>query len=123
MKMVKNCFKGVDFMFTDEEKKAYPLIDKIQRNMQVVALEGESYEGLKGSITEIRYGDQKETENDCILEIVVDFKKPLHGTLEELYPHLNGTGIEQVIMDEGCLGFYFEGETSYPVTAVGLKVK
>jgi len=104
--------------FTKAELKAYPLLNKIERGLRVVAIDCD-YEGLYGTIDEIRYGQDKETENDCILEIIVDFEEPEHGSLEYLYPHLNGTGIGQVIMSEDILGFFFEEAQILAQTADG----
>lgn len=95
--------------FTKEELKKYPLISQIEIGMRVIANDLSYYKGLKGTITEIRYGNEKETDNDTILEIIVDFEEPQYGSLEHLYPELNGTSIGQVIMDEESLGFYFNG--------------
>lgn len=95
--------------FSKAELKAYPLLPKIEVGMRGIATEESDYKGLEGTVSEIRYGDQRETENDTILEIIMDFEEPTHGSLEELYPVLNGTGIEQVIMGEDMMGFYFDG--------------
>ncbi|MFF2532343.1 hypothetical protein ACFVS2_25875 [Brevibacillus sp. NPDC058079] len=96
--------------FKMSELKAYPLLPQIEVGMRVLATDETNYAGLFGSITEIRYGDQKETENDTILEIVVDFEQPENLNLEETNPGLNGTGIDQIIMSEEDLGFKFLSE-------------
>lgn len=92
--------------FTSEELKDFPLLDKIQVGMNVIALPESSYEGLGGVVTDILYGENRETENETILDIVVDFEEfaPLHKT----HPHLNGTGIDNVFMGEDELAFYID---------------
>ncbi|MDF2879656.1 MAG: hypothetical protein K0R54_213 [Clostridiaceae bacterium] len=92
--------------FTDEEIKKYPLLSNIEIGQCVLALDNNDYAKLRGVISDIKYGKDKETENEDILDIYVDFEEP--ENLDELYPHLNGTGVDQLIMAEDMLGFYFE---------------
>jgi len=99
---------NVAIPFTKLELKAYPMIQKIEVGMRGVANDNCDYKGLIGTVSELRYGQQKETENDCILEVVMDFEEPLHGSLEDLYPVLNGTGIGGVVLDEESVGIFFE---------------
>jgi len=94
--------------FTQEELKQYPFLDKIEVGMNVVALPESSYEGLGGVITDILYGENRETENETILDIVVDFEA--FSPLETTHPHLNGTGIEDVFMGEDELAFYIDSK-------------
>jgi hypothetical protein len=110
--------------FTPEELKKYPLLAKLDINMDVIAIKTEltdEYTGLIGHITDINYGTDKETEREGnILEIHVDLKVPDYvladvdesllydveqAWLKENYPHLNGTSICGLIMDETELGF------------------
>lgn len=112
----------MNIKFTSAELKQFPLLEKISEGMEVVATNASEYDGLYGCISEIRYGLDKETENECILEICVDFCVPEHVTdglsendgydamqkyLDEHYPILNGTSISEVIMSEDMLGFQF----------------
>ena len=93
--------------FKKEEIKEYPLLEKIEIGLRIIAINS-YYDGLYGTISDIKYGEDKETENEGILDIYVDFEEPENGTLEELYPQLNGTGIDMVIMGEEQLGFFFD---------------
>lgn len=95
-------------LFTKVELKAYPLLPLLETGLRVICLKQESYEGLKGTITEIRYGNKRETENNSIVEIIVDFDELLHQSVDESHPHLNGTSIGQVVMCEETLGIYFD---------------
>lgn len=109
--------------YTQAELIKYPLLTKIMEDMTVVAIDCD-YAKLEGVITEIRYGADRETENEGILEIIVDFYIPdevftgleqdsdasdeaFNAYVYKHYPHLNGTSIEQVIMSEEILVFYF----------------
>lgn len=89
--------------YTKEELEAYPLLNQVQVGMTVIGLPGSDYEGLEGVVTDIYYGENRETENDTIVDIEVDFKNVCE--LEETHPHLNGTGIEGVMMGEDELAF------------------
>ena len=93
--------------FKKEEIKEYPLLEKIEIGLRVIAINS-VYDGLYGTIADIKYDQDKETENESILDIYVNFEEPKNGTLEELYPQLNGTGIDMVIMGEDELGFFFD---------------
>lgn len=92
--------------YTKEELMAYPLLNKIEVGMSVIALPGSDYEGLEGVISDIYYGDKRETENDTIVDIEVDFKHVV--PVEETHPHLNGTGIDGVMMGEDELAFLID---------------
>ncbi|BCO16097.1 hypothetical protein_gp044 [Bacillus phage vB_BceM_WH1] len=109
-------------MFTDDELFKYPYLNFISVGGEVIALKDSMYDGLKGVIEEVRYGEERETENDCILDIVVTY----HATDEEVaisHPQLNGTSICEVIMGEDELGFLIEAinRDSY-LTAAGVPV-
>ena len=99
------------YTFKNEELKRFPLLSKITADMEVVALNNNYYEGLEGYIDEIRYGDDRETENDGILEIVVSFIPT--GDLEKTHPQLNNTSVDMVIMAEELLGFKFDDSDVY----------
>lgn len=82
-------------------------LEKIKKEAhKVVANANSPYEGLHGEITEIRSGEEKETENEVELEIVVDFEEV--PDMDTKYSILNGTTIDQVIMDEETLNFFFD---------------
>lgn len=89
--------------FTKEELNQYPLLSQIQVGMDVIALPDSDYNGLTGVITDILYGETRETENETIVDIVVDFND--EGPLEKTHPHLNGTGVGGVMMGEDELAF------------------
>lgn len=89
--------------FTKEELNQYPLLSQIQVGMDVIALPDSDYNGLTGVITDILYGETRETENETIVDIVVDFND--EGPLEKTHPHLNGTGVGGVMMGEDELVF------------------
>ncbi|MFJ8531195.1 hypothetical protein [Bacillus sp. NPDC094106] len=93
--------------FTKVELKAYPLLPQVEAGVEVVALKGSDYEGLFGTIEAVHYGNEKETENDTVLDIVVTFEEEDGRKIEETHPHLNGTSICEVIMGEDELGFFF----------------
>lgn len=107
---------NVKVNYTQEELNEYPLLPKIEVGMAVVALPDSDYEGLGGVVTDILYGEARETENETILDIVVDFEE--HAPLEKTHPHLNGTGIGGVMMGEDELAFVFDVEGTY-LTAKG----
>lgn len=89
--------------FTKEELNQYPLLSQIQVGMDVIALPDSDYNGLTGVITDILYGETRQTENETIVDIEVDFND--EGPLEETHPHLNGTGVGGVMMGEDELVF------------------
>lgn len=89
--------------FTKEELNQYPLLSQIQVGMDVIALPDSDYNGLTGVITDIHYGETRQTENETIVDIEVDFND--EGSLEETHPHLNGTGVGGVMMGEDELVF------------------
>lgn len=102
--------------FKAEELAQYPLLSKIEVGQSVIALPESDYKGISGVITEILYGESRETENETILDIVVDFDTDL--PLEDTHPHLNGTGIGNVFMGEDELAFAFDHYNQY-VSAKG----
>lgn len=102
--------------FKAEELAQYPLLSKIEVGQSVIALPDSDYNGLAGVITEILYGEERETENETILDIVVDFEEV--EPLEKTHPHLNGTGIGNVFMGEDELVFAFDHYNQY-VSAKG----
>lgn len=108
--------------FTKAETNAYPFIGEISVGMEVLALKDCDYEGLKGTISEIQYGNDKETENETVLDIHVDFEEHEHAPTEKTHPHLNGTGISGVICGEDELGFKFDYRIPFFQTAEGLAV-
>lgn len=121
-KILKGDFKMSNITFKQEELELFPYLYLIFPGEEVIALKGSMYDGLKGVIEEIRYGDERETENDCILDIVVTY----HATDEEVaisHPQLNGTSICEVIMGEDELGFIIEAinRDTY-LTAAGVPV-
>lgn len=75
---------------------------------KVCANDASEYEGLYGVITEIRDGDDRETENDTpdiycqfMLPVLPDDIKALEARFSELYrteKHLNELGLDMVIM-------------------------
>lgn len=93
--------------YTQEELNQYPLLSKIEIGMEVIALPDSDYNGLGGVITDILYGDKRETENETIVDIVVDFEE--FAPVEKTHPHLNGTGISGVMMGEDELAFHIDG--------------
>jgi hypothetical protein len=108
--------------FSKVELKAFPHLESIQSGLAVIALKGSDYEGLKGRISEVKYGADKETENETILDIYVDFEEPEYTSVETTHPHLNGTSISDVICGEDELGFLFQEEDSFHKTADGKAV-
>jgi len=94
--------------FKKAELKAYPFLSKLEVGLRGIANDESNYKGLLGSVSEIRYGDEKETENDCIVEIIMDFEEHDYADVETTNPELNGTGIDQVVMDETDMGFFFD---------------
>lgn len=104
--------------FTAEELREYPKLNEIEEGLTVVANEASYYEGLIGVIAEVRYEeDERETENDTILEIVVDFEEV--ENMDDKYSALNGTSVSQVIMDEESLNFYFNSNLNSLMNAKG----
>lgn len=71
-------------------------IEKFTIGTQVLCIQ-EDYEGLIGSIDEVRSGEDKESENEGLYDIYVDFEE-VEG-MNQKYPHLNGTGVGGLIMD------------------------
>jgi hypothetical protein len=103
---------GNNIKFSKAELKAYPLLSKLEVGMRgIFATDDDTsaYKGLEGTVSEIRYGNEKETEKDSILEIVMDFEEPPHGDLEEIFSGINGTGMKQLFLGEDMVGFYFDG--------------
>lgn len=99
-------------------------IHGIKIGMKVLALKGTDYAGLQGYITEIRKGSEKETENTPnTLDIYVDFEEMKFAD-DVTHPHLKGTSIHQVIMDENELAFYLNEleKDVYPISIEGMYV-
>lgn len=101
--------------FKNEELKKYPLLAKLEEGIEVIALKGSPYEGLEGEIIELNYNSEdRVTENECIIEIVVDFGEPTAQDRATKYAHLNGTSVESVVMSEdGEIAFMFEECNGY----------
>lgn len=123
--------------FTDEELKEFPLLAKIEEGMEVIAMNDSYYVGLKGHICDIKYDEDKETDNEDILDIYVDFEVPTHVTdglseykaydaaqeyLDKYYPELNGTSIGEVIMGEDMLGYKFDQDSEDFISITGNKI-
>lgn len=90
--------------FKKEEIEKFEGIQDIEVGGFVRANENTVYDGLIGTIIELRYGEEKETDNDSILEIIVDFEEKQN--MDQLYPELNGTSVKSVIMGEDDLHYY-----------------
>lgn len=108
--------------FSKVELKAFPKLGLIQEGIRVIGLKGSDYEGLEGTIDEFQYGAEKETENETILDIHVDFEEPEFSSVEDTHPHLNGTSISDVICGEDELGFIFEDGAPFYTTSDGKAV-
>ncbi|MFB9749915.1 hypothetical protein, partial [Leifsonia shinshuensis] len=87
---------------------------------EVIALKGGSYEGLMGYIEEILILDERITENDCLLDIVVTFEETFN--MDITHPHLNGTTVSKVIVGEDDLGFYVHDRDELAETIEGKAV-
>lgn len=98
--------KGEICMSVRDEMIKHPYLPFVQPGDSVIALKGTDYEGLMGYVEEVRYGDAKETETDCLVEIVVTYNDSDEDVAIS-HPHLNGTSICEVVMNEGELGFYW----------------
>lgn len=121
--------------FKKEELKKYPLLEKLDAGVEVIALKDSHYEGLKGEIIELNYNkEDRVSENECIVEIIVDFEEPTAHDRATKYASLNGTSVESVVMTEdGEIAFLFDESYGYqlltgqlvcewcltPVTSVG----
>lgn len=109
--------------FSAVELKAFPKLALIASGLKVIGLKGSDYEGLEGCISEVKYGTDRETENETVLDIYVDFEEPEYASVETTHPHLNGTSISDVICGEDELGFKFESEEApFYTTADGKAV-
>lgn len=107
---MENNFKGVSgITFTAEDLKQYPLLMQLKEGQRVLAIASSDYGQLLGDIIEIRYGNDKETENECIVEIIVDFDEPDAYLRTTKYAVLNGTSVEEVIMDEAEIAVCING--------------
>ena len=95
--------------FKEEEVKKYPLLTQLQKGLSVFALNNNDYGKLRGEIVELHYGEDRETENECVLEIVVDFEEPSALARKTVYANLNGTSVEMVIMAEDEIAVCFNG--------------
>ena len=112
-------------MSTSQELKRYLYyMDKIKSGTEVVAINCE-YEGLKGVITDVYSGNDRLTNNECLLDILVDFYIPQEiidnsedpdKWIEENFPQLEGTGISQVVMSEDMLAYDFDNNTNFYIT-------
>lgn len=104
-------------------------IDNIHIGMKVFALDTD-YKGLEGWIIDVKEGEEKETENESILDIYVAFEETYD--LEKTHPHLYDTwsfpnevippALDCVIMAEDMLAYYQEEEDELPITLAGLYV-
>lgn len=103
--------------FSKVELKAFPKLELIERGMNVIGLKDSDYEGLKGHISDIKYGTNMESENESILDIYVNFVEMDNVSIDTTHPHLNGTSISEVICGEDELGFMFNSEDPFFTTA------
>ena len=101
--------------FKKEELERYPLLEKLEIGTEVLALKDSPYENLKGEIVELNYNkEDRVSENDCIIEIVVDFEEPSTNDRLTKYACLNGTSVENVVMtEEGEIAFLFDDANGY----------
>lgn len=91
-------------------------LEDIRVGMKVVAID-ESYKGLEGVITDIKHGDQKETENETVCDIYVDFNESFDMLVT--HPQLNGTTVSQVIMGDDELAYFQDENDELPITLEG----
>lgn len=108
--------------FKSTEVSSYPLLEQIKIGLSVTGIEVSDYKGLQGVITDIKYGQDKETENETVLDIYVDFEEPEYSSVEETHPHLNGTSINQVICGEDELGFLMDEHNGIYLSVEGKAV-
>lgn len=101
--------------FKKEELDKYPLLEKLDVGIDVVALSGSPYAELKGEIVDLNYVEEdRVTENDCIIEIIVDFYEPSVSDRNTKYSSLNETSLQDVVMSEdGEVAFCFDQSTGY----------
>jgi hypothetical protein len=104
--------------FTKEEKRLYPLIERIREGLTVIGIDHDN-KGLLGIVTEVLYEKKRKNDTRNILDVIVDFYTPFEDTIEKSYPLLNGISLVQVIKSESELAFFFE-EGALPVTADGI---
>lgn len=101
-------------------------INEIHVGMKVLAIDS-GFKGLEGEIIDIKKGDEKETDNDSILDIYVAFDEPYN--LKETHAHLFDTwsfpdevippSLDSVIMAEDMLAYYQYDEDELPITLEG----
>lgn len=108
--------------FKENEVSTYPLLEQIKIGLSVIGLQVSDYNGLNGVIKDIKYGQDKETENETILDIYVDFEEPEYSSIEKTHSHLNGTSINQVICGEDELGFLMDEQSGIYLSFEGKAV-
>ena len=83
-------------------------LTNIEENMLVVGKPGDYYEGLAGTITEVRRDRANfETENESAYEIMTDFSET--NDMSKTHSDLNGTGVTDLIMGEDELVYFPKG--------------
>lgn len=94
-------------------------LEQIKRSIFVVSKD-DSYEGLFGEIISVEDDPENfETENDCALEITVNFIPTKN--IKKTHDHLNETSVENVFMCEDELVYFFEGLENYGCDVFGKK--
>lgn len=75
-----------------------PILPLIQHKTPVFILAGD-YKGLRGSVDEIRFGYEIESESNPrpLAEIVIDLDEV--EDMDKHYPHLNGTSVSSLLFD------------------------
>lgn len=104
-------------------------IDNIKVDMKVLAIDSD-YKKLNGWIIDIKKGEEKETENETLLDIYVAFEET--DDLIKTHPHLWDResfpnevippALDCVIMGEDELAYYQEEEDELPITLEGIFV-
>lgn len=86
-------------VFEKEDLKRFCNLNKITEGTEVVAFGNSEYAGLYGEIVKINYGEKKEGNCECVVEIVVDFSLSAEDRKQK-YQHLNNKGVSNVIITE-----------------------
>lgn len=101
-----------NIIFSKEILEALPLVKNVEIGMGVVANETSDFGGLEGTLSSIRFGAERETDNEGILEIIVDFNEHDYMNLSISNPNVHVSNLEQAIMNEEMLGFKFKNSST-----------
>lgn len=100
---------------TEEERESVTQknLKRLDGRTEIIAIKESDFGGLPGWVTDVKMGEDRETENECRADIYVEFDEIEGVSIEESHPDLVDFGLDMVIMAEDELAFRFDGEEMF----------